>query len=120
VRWSTEITWTDADHGGADETRFRSCGTVREEEVAFIDGTLGELGGERLVGAGGFREKEDAGSFFIEALDDAQGGPARMTISEPVVESFVVVRVRGVGIDAWGFGDDKEVIVFEEDTGRIR
>jgi hypothetical protein len=43
-----------------------------------------------------------------------------MTMTEPVVETLVVVRVRGVGIDAWGFVDDEEVIVFEEDTGRIR
>jgi hypothetical protein len=118
--WSAEVTWAGADEGGAGKTRLRRGGTVGEEKVTFIDGVLGELAGEGLVGAGGFGEEEDAGSFFIETLGDAECRPARVTMSEPVVEALIMVRVWGVGIDAWGFIDDEEVIVFEEDTGEGR
>ena len=92
---------------------------VGEKVVSFLDGAGGELFGEGAAGFFGFGEENDAGCGFIEAMDDSEIAPARFAIAKPFVEAFSGVRAGGMGVQASGLVDAEQVIVLENDAGRL-
>ena len=93
---------------------------VREEKVSLLDSAAGELLCEGLIGEFRFGEDDQAGGGFIESMNDREIGPARFTVSEPLVETFAGVRRRGMSVQAGRFVDDEEMFILVQDARRWR
>jgi hypothetical protein len=120
TRWAAEVSLTGANKGGAKGLRSGGWRLIGQEEVAFVDRTIGELPGEGTIGAAGFGEEQDAGGVFVEAVKESEAGPTRFALAEPVVEAFIVIGSWCVGIESGWFIHHEQIIIFEQETGRRR
>lgn len=107
-----------AGDAGVDGEVFFSGGSGGEEEVPLVDLAGGELLGEGLAGEFGFREDEEAGGGFIQAVNGGEARPAWFALAKPIINTFARVRGGGMGVEARWFVDHEEMVILVQDAGR--
>lgn len=90
---------------------------VRDQNVSFPNFVEGELLREGSIGYRTLSKNEDAGSFLIQAVEDGQAGPARLPMTEPVVNPFPRERSRRMGVHSRGLVQHQQMFVLEPDQG---
>jgi hypothetical protein len=96
-------------------------GALDEGDVGLFDLTLAKGFTEFGVGEIGFGDEDDAGSVFIEAMDDAGAegvaalGEGLAAAEERVDQSAAGIASAGVDGHAGGLVDGDEVVIFVED-----
>ena len=102
-----------------------------EGEVAALQragaAVIGELGGERAMGAVGLGDDHQAGRVLVEAVDDAgpahaaDAGQARAAMGDQRVDQGAgAVARRGMDDEAARLVDDDDVVVLVDDDERDR
>ncbi len=95
-----------------------------EGDVGFFDFAIAEGFAEPGVGEIVFGDEDDAGGFFVEAMDDAGAedvaalGERLAAAEERVDERAFVIAGAGVDDHAGGLVDGDDVVVFVEDVER--
>ena len=82
---AADVTIAVARNTGLDSEFFLTGMFGGEEDVTLANFAIGELLGERLVGDFRFGENDEAGSGFIEAVNDGEIRPAGFAGTQPLV-----------------------------------
>jgi hypothetical protein len=93
---------------------------VGDQQIFFMNGTVGELFGKRPIGRRRFAKDDHAAGLFIKTMDDGERGPARFTVTEPIINAFPGMRTRGVRVQAGGFVHHQQMFIFKNDAGNQR
>ena len=57
-------------------------------------------------------KNDQASGDFIEPVNDGEACPARLTVTQPFVDTFASKRRRGVRAQAGRFVNDQDIVVF--------
>ena len=110
---AARVFFAEADERGFDGEFFWRHGVVGEQEIFFANTAFGELLGERLVGERRFAEDEDAAGFLVQPVQNGERRPARLAMTEPVVNALADVRAGRVRVPAGGFVNHQQMLVFK-------
>src|SRR5438874_5270098 len=95
---ATEIFFAGANETAFDFEFFFLNGAVGEQKIFFVNGSFRELPGERTIRSRTFGKDDQPRSVLIQAMNDCQLCPARLTMAQPIVNSFSAIKTRRVRI----------------------
>ena len=107
------IPFSRADKAAPDRKFLLVDFPIRQQHIPLTNTAFRELLGQRAIGAGSLRENNYARGFFIQSMNDRQGCPARLAVSQPIVQALARKRTGCVRVDARRFVHDQQVIILK-------
>jgi hypothetical protein len=92
----------------------------RVQAVRLRHGALLKLRRQRLVGGGREAKHQHAGRLLVQAVDDAERRPPRLTRAQPIIHAFARVRRGRVRVPACWFVHHQQVLVLVQHARRHR
>src|SRR4051812_44824843 len=100
VERAAEIFFAATDQGRANREFGAWYGSIGQQAVFFSDRAGGKLFGQRAVGLGSFSKNQNARGFFIQPMNDGEGCPAWLAMTQPIVNSLSREWTRCVSVKA--------------------